>query len=282
MNILVTGENGQLGSSIKEISNKYPYKFIFTSRDSLDITNKYLLKKFIDKSNIDLIINCSAYTAVDRAEKDIEVANLVNNIAVRYLSDISKANNISLIHISTDYVFDGKGFKPYREDDKLNPQNIYGISKLKGEQYFIESGVSGVIIRTSWVYSKYNQNFVKTMLSLKNRDSINVVSDQIGTPTYARDLAETILNIAPKIQNSKSKIYHYSNEGVASWFDFAKAIFKLEDIDIKLNPISSENYPTLATRPHYSVLNKQRIKDDFNIEIPYWRDSLETMLKELR
>ena len=285
MNILVTGSNGQLGSEIKEISKNYPYKFFFTGKNEIDITKKEDISSFIKKNNINLIINCAAYTAVDRAEEEKELADLINHRAVKYLAEIAKEKDMILIHISTDYVFDGKNYKPYIETDKTNPQNIYGFTKLKGEEAFINEEIKGVIIRTSWVYSSFGNNFVKTMLRLKDKNELNVIFDQIGTPTYARDLANTILEIINnnlnKLETQKTQIYHYSNEGVCSWYDFAKAIFDIKGIDITINPIETKDYPTPAIRPNYSLLNKTKIKDTFNIEIPYWKDSLKKCLERL-
>ncbi len=285
MNILVTGSNGQLGSEIRELSLKYPYNFFFTDVKELDITNKEDIKKYVNEKDIDLIINCAAYTAVDKAEEEKEKADLINHKAVKFLADIAKEKNILLIHISTDYVFDGKNYRPFVEEDKVNPQNIYGLTKLKGEDAFKASGANGIIIRTSWVYSYYGHNFVKTMLRLKDRGELGVVFDQVGTPTYAKDLAFTILEIIDKnlekVKNKNAEIYHYSNEGVISWYDFAKAIFDIENIDIKVNPIESKEYPTPAKRPYYSVLNKNKIKKEFNIDIPYWRESLKECLQRI-
>jgi len=284
MNILVTGSNGQLGSEIKSLSKNYPYKFFFTDKNELDISKKEDVSKFIEENNIDLIINCAAYTAVDKAEEEQELADLINYKAVKYLAKIAKDNNIVLIHISTDYVFDGKNYRPYKEDDKTNPQGVYGLTKLKGEKAFIEEGANGIIIRASWVYSSFGHNFVKTMLRLKDKKELSVVFDQVGTPTYAKDLARVILEIIKnelnKLKGKKAEIYHYSNEGVCSWYDFAKAIFEIKNIHINVNPIETKDYPTPAKRPHYSVLNKSKIKNEFNIKIPYWRESLEKMLNE--
>ena len=291
MNILVTGSNGQLGSEIRYlvinnlISNIQSYKFFFTDKEELDITNKEQIKNFINQNNIDLIINCAAYTAVDKAEEEKELADLINHKAVKYLAEISKVKDIILIHISTDYVFDGKNYRPYKEDDKTNPQSVYGMTKLKGEEAFIKSQAKGIIIRTSWVYSSFGANFVKTMLRLKDKKELNVVFDQVGTPTYARDLAKAILEIInrnfEKLKSFKAEIFHFSNEGVCSWYDFAKAIFEIKGIDIKVNPIETKDYPTPAKRPHYSVLNKSKIKKEFCLEIPYWRNSLKKCLKEI-
>ncbi len=285
MNILVTGANGQLGSEIRVLSKNYPYNFYFTDKEELDITNKEKIKTFVTENKINLVINCAAYTAVDKAESEKELADLINHKAVKYLTDISKQKEIPLIHISTDYVFDGKNYKPYIEEDKTNPQGVYGLTKLKGEEVFKNSNAKGIIIRTSWVYSSFGHNFVKTMLRLKSRGELGVVFDQVGTPTYAKDLAKTILEIVDKhyekLNSFKAEIFHFSNEGVCSWYDFAKSIFEIKDIDIKINPIETKDYPTPAKRPHYSVLNKNKIKKEFNIKIPYWIDSLKNCLKEI-
>ena len=280
-NILVTGSNGQLGSEIKELSKNYSYNFFFTDRNNIDITSKDNIKAFCQTNNINVIINCAAYTAVDKAESDVENADLVNRKAVKKLALVSEELNIKLIHISTDYVFDGKNFKPYCEEFQTNPQGVYGKTKLDGENEMRDiNPKNSIIIRTSWVYSSFGNNFVKTMLRLgSEKESLGVIFDQVGTPTYARDLAKTILDILPKIENSKVEIYNYSNEGVLSWYDFAKEIMKMAKLDCKINPIETFQYPTPAKRPHYSLLNKSRIKSTFNIEITYWKDSLDECLK---
>ncbi|WP_323591374.1 dTDP-4-dehydrorhamnose reductase [Aliarcobacter butzleri] len=282
-NVLVTGSNGQLGSEIKELSNLYSYNFFFTNRTNIDITNKDNIKDFCQTNNINVIINCAAYTAVDKAESDIENADLVNRKAVKKLAIVSSELNIKLIHISTDYVFDGKNFKPYKEEFQTNPQSIYGKTKLDGEKELINvNPKNSIIIRTSWVYSFYGNNFVKTMLRLgKEKESLGVIFDQVGTPTYAAHLAKIILDIIPNIKNNKVEIYNYSNEGVLSWYDFAKEIMKMAKIDCKINPIETFQYPTPAVRPHFSVLNKAKIKAMFNVEIPYWKDGLDDCLKRL-
>jgi dTDP-4-dehydrorhamnose reductase len=280
-NILVTGSNGQVGSELRELSSNYPYNFYFTDRESLDITNLDALNEFISSNKIDIIINPAAYTAVDKAQSDEENADAINHIAVKYLSKIAKEKNIKFIHISTDYVFDGKNYKPYNEDDKTNPNGIYGKTKLLGEEAMKEiNPKDSIIIRTSWVYSSFGANFVKTMLRLgKERDELGVIFDQVGTPTYARDLAKTILDILPNIKNDKVEIYNYSNEGVLSWYDFAKEIMRMAKIECKVNPIETKEYPTPASRPHYSLLNKSKIKKDFDIIVPYYKDSLDECLK---
>ncbi len=280
LNILVTGSNGQLGSEITELSKTLEDNFFFTDYGTLDITDKDAIDSFVDTNKIDIIINCAAYTAVDKAEEDEKKADKINHLAVKHLAQISKEREIKLIHISTDYVFDGKNYKPYKEEDKTNPPSVYGKTKLAGEKAFLDiAPKNSLIIRTSWVYSSYGENFVKTMLKYgKEKDELRVIYDQVGTPTYARDLAQLILDIIPKIKNQKSKIYHYSNEGVLSWYDFAKEIMKMAKIECEVVPIESFEYPSPAPRPHYSLLNKAKIKKEFGITIPYWKDSLSECL----
>jgi len=288
MNVLVTGSNGQVGSELKELIqhskfNIQNYDFYFTTSQDLDITDFDSVRKYISDNQIKIIINCAAYTAVDKAESEQELANKINHLSVKNLAQIAKDYDIKLVHISTDYVFDGTNFKPYTEDDTVNPQSVYGKTKLDGEKAILEYNLeNSIIIRTSWVYSYYGNNFVKTMLRLgKEKESLGVIFDQIGTPTYAKDLAKTILKIIPKIQNSKLSIYHYSNEGAISWYDFAKEIIKMAKLMCKINPIETKDYPTPAKRPHYSVLNKSKIKSAFSIEIPYWKDSLDECLRKI-
>lgn len=280
-NILVTGSNGQLGSEIKAIASCYDYNFFFTDRNNIDITSKENIRNFCQTNNINVIINCAAYTAVDKAETDIENADLVNRKAVKKLALVSKELNIKLIHISTDYVFDGRNFKPYKEEFQTNPQGVYGKTKLDGENEIRDiNPKNSIIVRTSWVYSSFGNNFVKTMLRLgKEKESLGVIFDQVGTPTYAKDLAKVILDIIPQITNEKVEIYNYSNEGVLSWYDFAKEIMKMAKLNCKINPIETFQYPTPAKRPHFSLLNKSKIKSTFGIEIPYWKDSLDECLK---
>ena len=282
-NILVTGSMGQLGSEIKELSSNYNYNFFFTTRDDIDITSKDSIKEFCQTNSINVIINCAAYTAVDKAQSDIENADLVNRKAVKKLSIVAKELDIKLIHISTDYVFDGKNFKPYVEEFQTNPQSVYGKTKLDGENELLDiNPLNSIIIRTSWVYSYYGNNFVKTMLRLgKEKEELGVIFDQIGTPTYAKDLAITILDIIPQIENSKVEIYNYSNEGVLSWYDFAKEIMKMAKLNCKVKAIETYQYPTPAKRPHFSLLNKSKIKSKFNLKIPYWKDGLDDCLKRL-
>ena len=288
MNVLVTGSNGQVGSEIKELIqhstfNIENYDFYFTTSQDLDITNFDLVGKYIIDNQIKIIINCAAYTAVDKAESDEVTADLVNRKAVKKLAKISLLNNIKLIHISTDYVFDGKAYKPYCEEFQTNPKSVYGATKLAGENEMIKiNPANSIIIRTSWVYSSFGANFVKTMLRLgKEKESLGVIFDQVGTPTYAKDLAKVILDIIPQINNQKVEIYNYSNEGVLSWYDFAKEIMKMAKLPCQINPIETFQYPTPAKRPHYSLLNKSKIKSTFNIEIPYWKDGLDDCLKRL-
>ena len=283
LNVLVTGSNGQLGSDIKELSIDYKYNFYFTDRNELDISNPHAITEFVNNNNINTIINCAAYTAVDKAESDADMADKINHLAVKYLAKISKEKNIKLIHISTDYVFDGANHMPYVESDKTNPNGVYGKTKLDGEKAMQEiNPENSIIIRTSWVYSSYGNNFVKTMLRLgKEKEQLGVIFDQVGTPTYARDLAKAILGIIPNIKNEKVEIYNYSNEGVLSWYDFAKEIMHMTKSTCQVNPIETKEYPTPAKRPHYSLLNKSKIKNEFNITIPYWKDSLDKCLQKM-
>ena len=273
-NILVTGGNGQLGSELRELAPNYQdYNFLFTDVKDLDITNHITVAAFIERNNITAIINCAAYTAVDKAESEPELSDAINHLAVANFAQIAKEKNIKLIHISTDYVFDGNNYKPYVETDIPNPKSVYGQTKLDGEQAMQQiNPANSIIIRTSWVYSKFGNNFVKTMLRLaETRDKISVVADQIGTPTNAADLAEAILKILPKISNKTIEVFHYSNEGACSWYDFAKAIFEIKGIVIEVNQIESKRYPTPAERPFYSLLNKEKIKNRYGIKISYWR-----------
>ncbi len=281
--VLITGANGQLGSELRELSFSYEDTFFFADKSTLDITDKDAVQSFVYENNIDAIVNCAAYTAVDRAESEPELADKINRLAVKNLAQIAKEKGATLVHISTDYVFDGKNYRPYIEDDDTNPNGVYGVSKLGGENEMCSvNPKNSVIIRTSWVYSSYGQNFVKTIVRLaKERDSLGVVYDQIGTPTYAADLARVILDILPRIKNESVEIYNYSNEGVLSWYDFAKEIVKMSKLGCAILPLESVEYPTPARRPHYSLLNKAKIKKDFDIEIPYWKDSLSKCLAKM-
>ena len=290
MRILVTGKNGQLGRSIYKLintevkadNNLSSSKFIFVGREELDLSNNSSIINYFDNHDkFDIIINCAAYTAVDKAEEEQELANQINHLAVKQLASIANKQQARLIHISTDYVFDGENFKPYCEDDTTTPNGVYGITKLDGEKAMQEiNPLNSIIIRTSWVYSSVGANFVKTMLRLgRERDSLGVIFDQVGTPTYARDLAKAILDILVNIKNEKVEIYNYSNEGVLSWYDFAKEIMRMAKIDCFINPIETSEYPTPAKRPHFSLLNKSKIKKEFNLTIPFWKDSLDECLK---
>lgn len=284
LEVLVTGSSGQLGSEIRELSSRYPqYTFTFADRSMLDLSNLCKMEDFFDGKRFDMIINCAAYTAVDKAESESELADTINHRFVSMLAKIAKRDSSKLIHISTDYVFDGKHHRPYIESDPTAPQGVYGKTKCDGENAILSTAPANtLIIRTSWVYSSFGNNFVKTMLRLgKERDTLGVIFDQVGTPTYARDLAQAIIDILPQINNAQPEIYHYSNEGAASWYDFAQAIFELSGVVCLVNPITTDQYPTPASRPHYSLLNKSKIKNDFNLSIPYWRDALKACLNTL-
>ncbi|HVM89444.1 MAG TPA: dTDP-4-dehydrorhamnose reductase [Puia sp.] len=273
--ILVTGANGQLGCEMQSASSAYPqFSFMFFSRSDLPVDNFDKISEFFKKYHPSFCINCAAYTAVDKAESDKENAFLVNAEAVRVLASTCCSFKTKFIHISTDYVFDGNSSIPLKEEDKTNPVNIYGASKLKGEELALRENVETVIIRTSWVYSEFGNNFVKTMIRLmKEREAINVVDDQIGSPTYAHDLAVAILNI---IQSGKfvPGIYNYSNEGEISWYDFALAIKEMIGSSCKVNPIPSSQYPTPAKRPHYSLLDKTKIAATYPVTIKNWKEGL--------
>ena len=278
--ILVTGSNGQLGSEIRSLSAYYSYQFLFTDVQDLDITDRNALHQFLVENKVNTILNCAAYTAVDRAEDDFQTADKVNHLAVKYLAEESKTLGITLIHISTDYVFNGKAFMPYKENDLTDPQSVYGTTKRAAEEEMISLQIpNSIIIRTSWVYSAYGNNFVKTMRRLgAEKEHINVISDQIGSPTYAKDLAVCMLDILPKIANSKTQIYHFSNEGVSSWYDFAVAIMEMSGLPCEVIPIPSSQYPTPAKRPFYSVMDKSKIKKEFDIKIAHWKESLKECL----
>ena len=284
-NILVTGGNGQLGSELKELAPAYANcHFIFTDVENLDICDHKAVATFIDENKVSTIINCAAYTAVDKAEEQFELADKINHLAVANFAQIAKEKSLQLVHISTDYVFDGMNYKPYIESDSPNPQSVYGQTKLDGELAIQQiNPQNSIIIRTSWVYSKFGNNFVKTMLRLgSERDELSVVADQIGTPTHAADLARAIVSIIPQIKNEVVEVYHYSNEGVCSWYDFANAIFEISVLPVKLKPIETSQYPTPAKRPFFSVLNKNKIKEKYNIGIPYWRHSIKICLQKMK
>ena len=286
MKVLITGSNGQLGSEILQLVDKYDhFEFIFKDLPDLDICDEKAINDFIKVQNIGVVINCAAYTAVDKAEKDNEAAELVNSVGVSNIVKALEKIKSKLIHISTDYVFNGNNSEPYKESDPVSPIGVYAETKRAGELAVINSDIDAIVIRTSWLYSAYGNNFVKTMLRLgREKESLNIISDQIGTPTHAKDLAKTCLDILSKSErlSKKRKIYHYSNEGVASWYDFAISIMDLARLNCKVKPIETKDYPTLAKRPHYSVLNKAKIKEDFKVEIPHWRESLKECLNRLK
>ncbi len=285
--ILITGTKGQLGSELRELNASYTnYTFTFISRSELDFSDPEAMQLWFRDKTFDTIVNCAAYTAVDKAESEQALARAINSTAVETLARIAKEKGISLIHISTDYVFDGMNFKPYLETDPTHPQGVYGQTKLEGEQAMLAiNPANSLIIRTSWVYSRFGNNFVKTMLRLGGeREELGVIYDQVGAPTSARDLAQAILSIIQRLainpQNA-TEVYHFSNEGVCSWYDFAKTIFELSDIHCHVKPIETKDYPAPAKRPHFSLLNKSKIKNNFDMTIPYWKDSLQNCLVAL-
>lgn len=286
MNILVTGANGQLGHEMQRVAKESNDHFIFTDvaegYENLDITNIEAIRKTIKDNNIEVIVNCAAYTNVDRAETDYDTANLINNIAVGNLATAIKEVDGTLIHISTDYVFQGDRNIPCREDWTTNPLGVYGKTKLAGEKAIEATGCKHIILRTAWLYSKWGKNFVKTMQYLTaSKDELKVVFDQVGTPTFAGDLADTIAHIISTRQMNKTGIYHFSNEGVCSWFDFAKIICELSGNTCNIKPCYSEEFPSPVKRPHFSVLDKSKLKKTFDIDVPYWTDSLKICIKQL-
>ncbi len=285
MNILVTGGGGQLGSELKALSpNTSEHRFYFPDRDELDITDPVKVNRFCRENPIEVMVNCAAYTAVDRAQSDAEAAFLVNREGPAILAACARDIGALLVHLSTDYVFDGQSSTPYREIDPPSPLGIYGRSKWEGEECIRKIAPSHLIIRTSWLYSVYGHNFVKTMLRLgAGKDEIRVVSDQVGAPTSAADLAEAILSIIARYDPEclYRETYHYANEGVCSWYDFAVAIMELAGLSSRVHPIGSDQYPQTAPRPHYSVMNTSLVVSDWGLEIPHWRSSLEVMLKKL-
>jgi dTDP-4-dehydrorhamnose reductase len=286
--VLITGANGQLGSELKRAAAFHPANlfFHFTDVADLDITNSTAVDEFIASQGIAYIVNCAAYTAVDKAEEDIEKCYLINRDAVKNLAESAAKHRAKIVHISTDYVFDGKANRPYRESDPVNPQSVYGKSKQEAETILREICPESIVIRTAWLYSVFGNNFVKTMIRLgQEKEALNVVADQRGTPTNAADLADVILkiiNYTEAFGDFKSGIYHYANEGETSWYDFTLAIHQLKGITTcKVSPVASAEYPTKAVRPKYSVLDKTKIKEIFGIKIPDWKASLEEMLEEL-
>ena len=290
MRILITGRNGQLGKSISKAvtSSQSTDEFFFIGRDEIDLSNATSIAHYFDNNSFDIIINCAAYTAVDKAESEVELADRINHLAVKQLAQIANKQQAKLIHVSTDYVFDGESNDHYLESDTTNPINVYGKTKLAGEHAVLASMPYGaIIIRTSWVYSEYGHNFVDTMLRLgKERDELNVVGDQIGSPTYAGDLAAVILHIIQTEvflnSSQETQIYHYSNKGACSWFDFAKEIFAFAGIRCTVSPITTEQYPTPAQRPTNTLMNKDKIAQTFGINLRYWEKSLKTCIAILK
>lgn len=283
--ILVTGCRGQLGCELQKLAPAYDEtcEFHFTDVDELDITDRQAVYDYIEAHSISIVVNCAAFTAVDKAESEPELCDLLNNVAPGYLAEAVESVGGTMIQVSTDYVFDGCGHRPYLEDDPTNPQTIYGRTKLEGEEAVIRSCAGSMVVRTAWLYSTFGNNFVKTMLRLgKERDALGVVFDQVGSPTYARDLAAFILTAIDR--GIVPGVYHYTNEGVCSWYDFTRAIHRLagiEEKNCKVRPIHTDEYPVPAPRPHYSVLDKQKVKNTYGIDIPWWEDSLKDCLKEL-
>ena len=280
--IIILGSKGQLGNEFQELEKQFPsFKFFFYDVAEMDIVNKELVEKDIAEIKPDYIVNCAAYTAVDKAETEKELAYAINSDAVRNIAEACSSNAAKFIHISTDYVFDGEASEPYKEDSPVNPFSVYGLSKLQGEKEALQTDKEVIIIRTAWVYSTYGSNFVKTMLRLmKTKPEISVVADQYGSPTYARDLAIAIMQI---ISDGKwvPGIYHFTNDGIINWFDFASAIKKLSGLSCIIHPITTEQYPTPAKRPKYSVLDKTKIQQTFGIKLKNWKESLEDCLREM-
>lgn len=283
MNILVTGANGQLGNEMQRVAKTSSNHYIFTDVAQLDITDREAVLRAVKDNSIQVIVNCAAYTNVDKAEDDRETADLINNKAVENLAIAARENDATLIHISTDYVFKGDRCTPCREDWETDPLGIYGITKLAGEKSIERTGCRHIIIRTAWLYSPFGKNFVKTMQKLTaEKDSLKVVFDQVGTPTYAGNLADAIARIIETGQLGKQGIYHFSNEGVCSWYDFAREICELSGNTCNIQPCHSDEFPSKVKRPHFSVLDKTKIKDTFGIEVPYWKDSLKKCIRELK
>ena len=281
-NILITGANGQLGNEMRVLSAEYPeYSYFFTDVEELNICNEQAVMDYVEDHQIHVIVNCAAYTAVDKAEEDVELCTKLNTDAVGYLAKAAEANGAEFIQISTDYVFDGTAHIPYQETEPTCPNSVYGSTKLAGEQNALTLCTRSMVIRTAWLYSTFGNNFVKTMIRLgRERDSLGVIFDQVGTPTYARDLACAIF--AAIRQGVTPGIYHFSNEGVCSWYDFTKAIHRLAGItSCNVKPLHTSEYPTKAKRPHYSVLDKTKIKEVYHVEIPYWEESLKECIYQM-
>lgn len=283
MNILVTGANGQLGNEMQVLAREnLQHTYFFTDVQELDICDEQAVYAYVSEHKIDIIVNCAAYTAVDKAEDNVELCDKLNNIAPGYLARAAQANGAAMIQVSTDYVFDGTVHIPYTEEEPTCPASVYGSTKLAGEQNVMDHCEKAMVIRTAWLYSIYGNNFVKTMIRLgQERDSLGVIFDQIGTPTYANDLAQAIFAAINK--GVVRGIYHFSDEGVCSWYDFTVAIHRLAGIaSCKVKPLHTADYPAKAPRPHYSVLDKTKIKDTFGIEIPHWEESLKRCINQLR
>lgn len=283
MNILVTGANGQLGNEMQVLAREnLQHTYFFTDVQELDICDEQAVYAYVSEHKIDIIVNCAAYTAVDKAEDNVELCDKLNNIAPGYLARVAQANGAAMIQVSTDYVFDGTAHIPYTEEEPTCPASVYGSTKLAGEQNVMDHCEKAMVIRTAWLYSIYGNNFVKTMIRLgQERDSLGVIFDQIGTPTYANDLAQAIFAAINK--GVVRGIYHFSDEGVCSWYDFTIAIHRLAGIaSCKVKPLHTADYPAKAPRPHYSVLDKTKIKDTFGIEIPHWEESLKRCINQLR
>ncbi|MBV5284259.1 MAG: dTDP-4-dehydrorhamnose reductase [Paludibacter sp.] len=274
--ILITGSNGQLGNEMQQAAVRFPdFNYIYTDVAELDICDKGALDAFVKANNVNVIVNCAAYTAVDKAEDDVELCYKINRDAVRNIAEVATENKVKVVHVSTDYVFDGTNYLPYTEDMPVCPATVYGKSKLEGEQVLLENCRESVILRTAWLYSSFGNNFVKTMIKLgTERDSLGVIFDQVGTPTYAADLADAILQLLSN-KTFVPGIYHFSDEGVCSWYDFTKTIHRMANITCDVKPIETKDYPARTPRPHFSVLNKGKIKSTYGISIPHWEVSLE-------
>lgn len=283
INVLVTGANGQLGQSLRRVLGAdAEINAIYTDVDTLDLTDKSAVERFVEANQCDVIVNCAAYTAVDNAEKNEVACATINTQAVGNIAEAARKHKLQVIHISTDYVFNGESHRPYAENDEPDPRSVYGRTKLEGEGLLLAFCPNSIIIRTAWLYSEYGNNFVKTMLRLASeKERITVVSDQIGTPTYAGDLADMIHHIL-RCDDRKTGVYHYTNEGVASWYDFAKSIMRIAGVDrCEVLPIATKDYPTAARRPLYSVLSKSKIKSAYGLTIPYWEESLAKCIKNM-
>ena len=273
--LLITGSNGQLGNELRLLLGD---SAVYIDRDDLDITDEAAVKAFFEAQSFDFVINCAAYTAVDKAEDDFEAADRINRLGPALLAKYGRR----IIQVSTDYVFDGTAHLPYKEEDAANPASVYGSTKLAGEEAVLTEAETAVVIRTAWLYSSFGANFVKTMRRLgAERESLGVIFDQIGTPTYAADLAAAIVAMLPQIKSGTKEVYHYSNEGVASWYDFAVAVMRESGLSCAVRPLETSEYPTKATRPAYSVLNKAKIRRDFGLSIPHWMDGLKRCIAKL-